>query len=93
VTEGVRNAPEPYVLQRALDDFYVRYEICAFTDRPASLHLTEAKLCQAIQDEFFREGVEICSPHYNSFRDGSRPAIPDEMRGKPQDSGERAKRA
>jgi small-conductance mechanosensitive channel len=83
-TDGVREAPEPYVLQRALDDFYVRYEICAFTDQAQSLHLTEGKLCQAIQDAFFREGVEICSPHYHSFRDGSRAAIPDEMRGKPK---------
>lgn len=80
-TEGVRRSPEPYVLQRALDDFYVRYEICAFTDQPSALHLIEARLCQAIQDEFFREGVEICSPHYNSYRDGNKTTIPDEMRG------------
>ncbi|MFT3772192.1 MAG: mechanosensitive ion channel [Minicystis sp.] len=80
-TEGIRRLPEPYVLQRALDDFYVRYEICAYTNRPNALHLIEARLCEAIQDNFFREGVEICSPHYESFRDGNRPQIPDEMRG------------
>ena len=83
-TEGVRPSPEPYVLQRALDDFYVRYEICAFTDQPNALHLIEARLCQAIQDEFFREGVEICSPHYRSFRDGNGTTIPAETQSPPR---------
>ncbi|APR77750.1 Mechanosensitive ion channel family protein [Minicystis rosea] len=80
-TDGVRRVPEPYVLQRALDDFYVRYEVCAFTNRANTMHIVEAQMNQAIQDEFFREGVEICSPHYESFRDGNKPAIPNEMRG------------
>lgn len=75
-TPGVKPDPEPYVLQRALEDFYVRYEINAWCDRPNELHLVEAALCQQIQDEFFREGVEIMSPHYEAKREGKNPAIP-----------------
>lgn len=74
--EGILVVPEPYVLQRALDDFYVRYELCAFSNLPNELHLVEARLNQAIQDVFFREGVEICSPHYRQLRDGNPPALP-----------------
>lgn len=77
-TPGLEENPEPYVLQRGLDDFYVRYEINAWCRRPNELHLVEARLCQQIQDEFFREGVEIMSPHYEAHRDGARRAIPDE---------------
>lgn len=72
-TDGVLESPQPYVLQRALDDFSVRYEICAFTDRPAALHLTEARLREAIQDEFSRERVEICAPHFRSLRNAPIP--------------------
>lgn len=83
MVDGIQLEPEPYVLQRALDDYYVRYELCAFTDRPNELHLVESRLNQAVQDSFFREGVEICSPHYNQYRDGSASTVPDEMRGAP----------
>jgi small-conductance mechanosensitive channel len=75
-TDGIVSLPAPYVLQRALDDFYVRYEICAYTKRPNDLHLVEARLCQNIQDEFAREGVEICSPHFRASRDGSARQLP-----------------
>jgi small-conductance mechanosensitive channel len=76
LVDGVLEAPEPYVLQRALDDFYVRYEICAFTDRANELHLVQARLNQSIQDTFFQGGVEICSPHFEAKRDGASPAVP-----------------
>jgi small-conductance mechanosensitive channel len=81
--EGLKHDPEPYVIQKALDDFYVRYEIRAYTDRIRELHLVEGRLNQAIQDEFFREGVEICSPHFGAFRDGNAAAIPPGRRGAP----------
>ena len=81
--EGLLLEPAPYVIQKALDDFYVRYEVRAFCNVPRELHLVEGRLNQAIQDEFFREGVEICSPHFNSLRDGNAPAMPAEMRGAP----------
>jgi small-conductance mechanosensitive channel len=75
-TPGLKSTPEPYVLQLDLDDFYVRYEVCAYCDRPNDLHLIEAALNEQIQDEFFAEKVEICSPHYETQRENNAPAIP-----------------
>jgi small-conductance mechanosensitive channel len=75
-TPGMRAEPEPYVLQRALEDFFVRYEIRAWCDRANELHLVEGQLLERIQDEFAREGVEILSPHYEAKRDGNKPKIP-----------------
>jgi small-conductance mechanosensitive channel len=75
-TRGVRVDSEPYVLQRALDDFYVRYQINARIDEPSRHHLIRSELNQNIQDVFFRAGVEICSPHFTALRDGNRVAIP-----------------
>ncbi len=80
-TPGLKSVPEPYVLQRELLDFYVKYQVYAWSDRPNELHIIEGALNQQIQDEFFREGVEIMSPHYEAKRDGQKSTIPDEMRG------------
>ena len=85
-TDGIETTPAAYVLQRGLGDFYVTYEICAFSKNSRDLHLVEARLCQAIQDSFFAEGVEICSPHYTSLRDGSRAAIPPQAHASPEGS-------
>jgi small-conductance mechanosensitive channel len=81
MVDGVMLDPEPYVLQTSLDDFYVRYELLAFSNRPDELHLVQGRLNQAIQDSFFRDGVEICSPHFHNYRDGNQTTVPDEMRG------------
>lgn len=77
-TSGVRVDAQPYVLQRALDDFYVRYQINACIDEPSRHHLITSELNANIQDAFFRAGVEICSPHFTALRDGNRVAIPAE---------------
>lgn len=79
-TPGMCKTPEPYVLQRALEDFFVRYEIRAWCDRASDLHLVEGHLLERIQDEFARGGVEILSPHYEAKRDGGKSSIPDVMR-------------
>lgn len=79
-TPGVLADPEPFVLQTALDDFYVRYEINAFTRDPRRMAVIYSELHQSIQDRFFAAGVEIMSPHYASLRDGNDPAIPPAQR-------------
>ena len=76
-TEGILKEPAPFVLQTALDDFYVHYEINGFTGQPAQMAVTYAQLRQNIQDSFNEAGVEIMSPHFSSLRDGNRKAIPD----------------
>jgi small-conductance mechanosensitive channel len=78
VTENILPQPEPFVLQTALSDFYVNYELNAYTDQPSAMARVYSELHQNIQDKFNEAGVEIMSPHYSSVRDGNKIAIPDD---------------
>jgi small-conductance mechanosensitive channel len=69
--------PAPFVLQTALNDFYVTYELNAHTDDPRQMVSTYSTLHRYIQDTFNEAGVEIMSPHYAQLRDGNKTAIPD----------------
>jgi small-conductance mechanosensitive channel len=69
--------PKPFVLQTALNDFYVTYELNAYTDEPRQMVNTYSALHRNIQDSFNEAGVEIMSPHYAQLRDGNKTAIPD----------------
>ncbi len=80
-TPNLLPAPAPFVLQTGLDDFYVRYQINAVTDQPAIMAATYSALHQNIQDQFFKAGVEIMSPHYAALREGNRAAIPADQLG------------
>jgi small-conductance mechanosensitive channel len=80
-TEGILTEPKPFVWQTALNDFYVTYEINAYTDRPQEINDIYALLHAKIQDAFYEAGVEIMSPHYTSLRDGNTVAIPEQYRG------------
>lgn len=75
-TDLVSPEPEPFVLQTALNDFYVSYEINAYTRHPAKMAEIYSHLHQNIQDQFNRAGLEIMSPHYRAVRDGNEPAMP-----------------
>ncbi|MBA5868231.1 MAG: mechanosensitive ion channel [Nitrospira sp. CR1.3] len=70
--------PEPFVLQTSLSDFYVTYEINAYTDQPNLMATIYAELHQNIQDTFNEAGVEIMSPHYTQVRDGNQTTIPEQ---------------
>jgi small-conductance mechanosensitive channel len=76
-TEGVLQDPIPFVLQTALNDFYVCYELNAYTMQPNNMQNIYSMLHQNIQDKFNEAGVEINSPHYTSLRDGNRTTIPE----------------
>jgi small-conductance mechanosensitive channel len=75
-TDGLQREPAPFVLQTSLDDFYVSYEINAYTDRANESAAIYSRLHRNIQDRFNEAGVEIMSPHYNSLRDGNEVTIP-----------------
>jgi small-conductance mechanosensitive channel len=77
-TERVLHVPKPFVLQTALNDFYVAYELNAYTDVPTEMQFIYSHLHQNIQDRFNDAGVEICSPHFAALRDGNKIAIPDQ---------------
>jgi small-conductance mechanosensitive channel len=77
-TKHVLQQPAPFILQTRLDDFYVAYELNAYTDVPREMLNIFSDLHQNIQDKFNEAGVEICSPHYSSLRDGNVIAIPEQ---------------
>jgi small-conductance mechanosensitive channel len=75
-TRNILSDPEPFVLQTALNDFYVTYELNAYTGAPNRMAVTYSDLHQNIQDAFNEAGVEIMSPHYAQVRDGNTTTIP-----------------
>lgn len=75
-TDFIRDDPAPFVLQKSLDDFYVNYEVNAFTDHPEKMERIYSGLHRSIQRIFFENGVEILSPHYRAVRGGAEAAIP-----------------
>ncbi|MGB3729374.1 MAG: mechanosensitive ion channel family protein, partial [Thermodesulfobacteriota bacterium] len=77
-TEGLEKEPEPFVLQTALNDYYVEYEINAYTKLPRIMSRTYNELHRNIQDKFNEAGVEIASPSITMYRDGNQPNIPDD---------------
>lgn len=70
-TPGIIKSKPPFVLQTSLGDFYITYEINAYTDKASEIPNIYSELHQQIQDQFNRAGVEILSPHYRSLRDGN----------------------
>lgn len=85
-TEYILKEPSPFVLQTSLDDFYVSYEINAYTDQPNKMAVIYANLHQNIQDQFNKTGVEIMSPHYSALRDGHQTTIPEQHVSKDYES-------
>ncbi len=63
-------------MQTSLDDFYVSYELNAYTDKPRMMAKIYSDLHQNIQDMFNEAGVEIMSPHFSAVRDGHQVNIP-----------------
>lgn len=75
-TKMILKDPEPFVLQTSLDDFYVSYQLNAYTQKPDKQALIYSNLHQNIQDKFNKAGIEIMSPHYNANRDGNQSTMP-----------------
>lgn len=76
-TEHILEEPETFVLQTSLDDFYVSYELNAYTDRPGMMASIYSELFQNIQDRCNEADIEILSPHYSAVRDGHQITIPE----------------
>ena len=69
LTSGIRQEPKPFVLQRALSDFYVEYELFAHIDEPMRRFFILNDLHAAIQDRFNEYGVQIMSPNFEDQPD------------------------
>ncbi|HVU94255.1 MAG TPA: mechanosensitive ion channel family protein [Puia sp.] len=75
-TDWVEKTPDPFVLQTSLDDFYVSYQLNAYTREPNKQATIYSQLHQNIQDACNEAGIEIMSPHYQAMRDGNATTIP-----------------
>ena len=67
-TTGVSDLQEPYVLQTALNDFHVSYEVTAFVSDPSRYRESLSELHGRLQDRFAEAGIEILSPAVQSLR-------------------------
>lgn len=69
-TPELARQPAPFVLQRALGDFYVEYEVFAVLDDPINQLPRKPMVMSAfnanIQDSFNSQGVQIMSPHFEA---------------------------
>ncbi|NLR90483.1 mechanosensitive ion channel family protein [Flammeovirga agarivorans] len=66
----------PFVLQKSLDDFYVTYQLNAYTRHPEKMFAIYSQLHQNIQDIFSREDIEVMSPHYRANREDNERTVP-----------------
>ena len=76
-TSDILEEPAPFVLQTSLDDFYVSYELKAYTNQPSRMPKIYSQLHQNIQDKCNEAEIEIMSPHYSAVRDGHLNTIPE----------------
>jgi small-conductance mechanosensitive channel len=70
-TSGVRKQPPPWVMQRALSDFYVEYALLFTIDQPRDRNVILSELHAQIQDTFNEFGVQIMSPHFEAQPEGT----------------------
>ena len=75
-TAHLQKKPEPFVRITTLDDFYVEYEINAYTRKSELLGDIYSELHQNILDSFHSNGVEIMSPHIFAHRNNLDVQIP-----------------
>ncbi len=72
----LEKTPAPFILQTSLDDFYVTYQINAYTRNPHKQAAIYSELHKHILDVFHAAGIELLSPHFRAVRDGSELDMP-----------------
>ncbi len=70
VTDGLLEKPEPFILVTKLAEYYVEYEVNAYTDQPNKLSNIYSDLMKNILDLCEEEGIELLSPAYSVTRYG-----------------------
>ncbi|MCJ7600791.1 MAG: mechanosensitive ion channel family protein [Desulfobulbaceae bacterium] len=63
-TAELKRQPPAFVMQTALSDFYVEYQLNAYLEKPEMRMAVLDKLHTHIQDTFNEAGIAIVSPHY-----------------------------
>ncbi|QHV01592.1 mechanosensitive ion channel family protein [Synechocystis sp. CACIAM 05] len=76
-TEHILKSPVPFVLQTSLDNFYVSYQLNAYTNQPNLMVIIYSELHQNMQDKCNEVGIEILSPSFTALRDGNTSTMPE----------------
>ena len=63
-TNNILEDPKPFVLQTALEDFYARYQINAYTKAIDQVSLTYSWLFENIQNGFREAGLDMTAAHF-----------------------------
>ena len=90
-TPYIEAEPAPFVLQTKLDDWYVVYQINAYTRRPEKMALIYSELHQNVQDLFNEAGIEIMSPHFMGVRKADEVFMPEEYLQKKEKKNDNTK--
>jgi small-conductance mechanosensitive channel len=64
-TENLNRKQKPFIMQTALNDFYVEYQLNVYTKDANKMNDIYSDLRKNIQDVFNEAGIEIRSSHYN----------------------------
>lgn len=71
--------PTPFVLKTSLDDYYVSYQLNAYTREAKKMALIYSDIHKNILDSFDKAGIEILSPQYIAARDGNLSTVPSQL--------------
>jgi small-conductance mechanosensitive channel len=75
-TANIDPDKEPFVLQTSLDDFYISYQINAYTHVPGKIAFIQSDLHRNIQDFFLEAGVQIMSPQQINIQEHNKSGHP-----------------
>ena len=87
-TSYIEAEPRPFVLQTKLDDWYVVYQINAYTRHPEKMSIIYSQLHQQILDIFHEAGIEVMSPHFMGVRQSEQPFIPEQQSSDKENKGD-----
>lgn len=62
-TKDVNTMQSPFIFQKELNDFYVTYELNAYTNRPERMYHIRSELLQHVLTLCKEAGVQLTSPH------------------------------
>ncbi len=65
--EEIITEPEPFIIQKSLDDYYVSYRLYTFTRKAKTKPFVVSRLNESIRDVFEGRNIEILSPAHNEI--------------------------
>ncbi len=75
-TQLVAHTPAPFIWHSIIEDYYMIYELNAYTSHAESMGRINSGLNQNIQDIFHENNIEMVAPAYTSIRNGNPSTLP-----------------